>query len=142
MTRVRSALAGAGAAAGWAALEPLDRRLFALDYSDVAMLGKLVTRTRMWPVAGLAVHVANGAAFGLAFEELRRRIDVPPRRLAFALALAESFALFPLAYVVDRKHPARGEPGLAPLFTPRGLAQATVRHAVFGVLLGALAASD
>ena len=59
-------LAGAAAATAWAALEPLDRRLFRSDYSDVALLGKAVTRARLWPVAGLVVHAANGAAFGLA----------------------------------------------------------------------------
>ncbi len=139
MTRARAAIAGAGAAAGWAAVEPLDRRLFAHDYSDVAMLGKLVTRSRLWPVAGIALHAANGASFGLVFEEVRRRTGAPPRRLALALALAENFALFPLAYVVDRKHPARGDAGLAPLFNARGLAQATLRHTVFGALLGRLA---
>jgi hypothetical protein len=125
---------------GWAAIEPLDRRLFALDYSDVAMLGKLITRSRLWPVAGLAVHVANGAAFGVVFDAARRRTGAPPRRLALGLAMAENFALFPLAYAVDRLHPARGEPGVAPLCTGRGLFQATARHALFGVLLGAFAA--
>jgi hypothetical protein len=140
VSRGGAALAGAAAAAGWAALEPLDRRLFALDYSDVAMLGKLVTRSRLWPIAGLALHMANGASFGIAFDELRRRTGAPPRRLALGLALAENFALFPLAYVLDRKHPARGEAGVAPLFTPRGLVQATLRHTMFGALLGTLAA--
>lgn len=140
MTRSRAALAGATAAAAWAALEPIDRRLFGHDYSDVAMLGKLVTRSRLWPVAGLAVHVANGASFGVAFEELRRRTSAEPRRLALALALTENLVLFPLAALIDRKHPARGERGLAPLFTARGFAQATARHAVFGAVLGHLAA--
>ena len=139
MSRKRAALAGGLAAAGWAALEPIDRRLLAHDYSDVAMLGKLVTRSRFWPVAGLAVHVANGAMFGLMFEGVRRRTDAPPRRLALGLALTENVALFPLASLIDRYHPARGEPGLAPLATKRGLAQATVRHALFGTLLGAVA---
>ena len=62
-----------------------------------------------------------------------------PRRVALGLALAENFALFPLAAVVDRLHPARGQRGLAPLFTARGLAQATFRHALFGAVLGRLA---
>jgi len=132
----RSALAGAGAALAWGVIEPLDQRVLRNGYSDVAMLGKLITRTRAWPLAGLTLHAANGALFGLAFEETRRRTTWPARRLALALALAENFALFPLAYLVDRKHPARGEPGLAPLFTPRGLAQETIRHALFGVVLG------
>src|SRR4051794_1617108 len=96
--RRRSALSGAVAALAWGVLEPFDRRLFRNDYSDVAMLGKFVTRTRAWPLAGLSIHMANGALFGLAFEDARRRSTWPPRRLALALALAENFALFPLAY--------------------------------------------
>ncbi|HEY0417793.1 MAG TPA: hypothetical protein VGC78_15540 [Gaiellaceae bacterium] len=126
--------AGALAALAWAAVEPLDRRLFRHDYSDVAMLGKLVTRSRAWPAAGLAVHVANGAAFGAAYRLARRR-GVG----AVQLALLENTALFPLAPLIDRFHPARGSRRLAPLFTARGFAQATARHLVFGAVLGALA---
>jgi hypothetical protein len=139
MSRARAALAGATAAVTWAALEPIDRRLVRHDYSDVAVLGKFVTRSRWWPVAGLALHAANGAAFGLAFDAARRRVRVPPQRLALGMALAEHVTLFPLGAVVDRAHPARGGPGLAPLFSGRAFVQATARHALFGALLGRLA---
>jgi hypothetical protein len=135
----RAAIAGAAAAVAWAAVEPLDRRLFSHDYSDVAALGRAVTRGRLWPVVGLTAHAANGAAFGLAFHEIRIRTGAKPVRLALGLALAEHAALFPLAPLVDRFHPARGQPGLAPLATKRGFAQATFRHAFFGALLGLLA---
>jgi hypothetical protein len=139
VSRLRAAAAGATAATVWAALETLDRRLFACDYSDVAVLGKAVTR-RSWRPVGLALHAANGAAFGLAFDELRRRTGAPPRRLALAAALAEHVTLYPLCYFVDRYHPARGEPGIPPLLrNPRAFAQATLRHAVFGLVLGRLA---
>ena len=135
----RAAAAGAAAATVWAALEPLDRRLLGCDYSDVALLGKAVSR-RHWLVAGLTIHALNGAAFGLAFDAARRRIPVPPRRLALGAALTEHVALYPLSFFVDRYHPARGEPGIPPLLrNPRAFAQATVRHAIFGVVLGRLA---
>ena len=138
--RTRAAAAGAVAATAWGLAEPLDRRLFRCDYSDIALLGKAVTRGRAWPVAGFALHAMNGAVFGLAYHEVRSRVPIPPRRLAFAAALAEHVALYPLAYFVDRYHPARGEPGLPPLLrNPRAFAQAGVRHALFGVLLGRLA---
>jgi hypothetical protein len=137
--RARAAWAGAAAATVWALLEPLDRRIFRWDYSDVALLGKLVTRGPGWRAAGLALHATNGALFGLGFHELRRRLDADPRRLALGLALLENVLLYPLAIVVDRRHPGRGEPGLAPLLSPRAFAQETVRHAVFGVVLGRLA---
>ena len=136
MRRLQPAAAGAGAALLWAALEPLDKRLFAHDYSDVALLGKWVTRSRAWPAAGLALHAANGAVFGLVLEALRRRRDLS----ATTLALVEHVTLFPLGYVVDRTHPARGEPGLAPLFSWCAFGQATVRHALFGATLDLLRA--
>jgi hypothetical protein len=139
VSRPRTALAGAAAALIWGALEPIDMRVFRNDYSDVAVLGKLVTRTRAWPVAGVAFHALNGAVFGIAFDQARRRTSFPPRPLALGLALAEHVALFPLSYLVDRKHPARGERGVGRMANRRGFAQATLRHAVFGAVLGRLA---
>ncbi len=129
---MKPAVAGAVAALIWAALEPVDSRLLRNDYSDVAMLGKLVTRSRAWPLAGLALHAANGAVFGLAYDQVRERVS------ALQLALVESTVLFPFTYVVDRAHPARGQRGLAPSSTPRGFVQETVRHALFGAALGRL----
>ena len=68
-------------------------------------------------------------------------MPVPPRRLAVAMALGEHLALYPLCAVIDRYHPARGEPGIPPLLTnPRAFAQATWRHLLFGTVLGRLAA--
>jgi hypothetical protein len=137
----RAAAAGAAAAVAWGLLEPIDRRLFRCDYSDVALLGKAVTGGPAWPLAGYALHAANGAAFGLAFDAVRRRSGLPARPLALALALAEHVALYPLSYLVDTYHPRRGEPGIPPLRrNGRAFAQATVRHGVFGVVLGRLAA--
>lgn len=138
-SRARAAVAGAAAAALWGLLEPVDRRLFGCDYSDVALVGKAVTRGRCWPLAGFALHAGNGAVFGVVYDEARRRLDVPPRRLALGMALAEHAALWPLTALVDRYHPARGEPGIPPLLrNPRAFAQATWRHTLFGLVLGYL----
>ncbi len=138
-SRVRSALAGAAAAIAWAPLELLDTRLLRCDYSDVAVLGKAVTRGRGWRAVGLALHTANGALFGLSFDAVRRRTRLPARPLTLDLALADHAALYPLCYVVDRYHPARGEPGAPPLLTNRrAFAQATARRAFFGAVLGRL----
>ncbi len=136
----RAAVAGAAAATVWGLLEPLDQRLFRCDYSDIALLGKAVTRGPGWRPLGFAIHAANGAAFGLAYGRLRRSCPADPRRLAVAMAIGEHLVLYPLNAVVDRFHPARGEPGLPPLLSsPRAFAQATWRHLVFGLLLGRLA---
>jgi hypothetical protein len=125
----------------WGLQEPIDQRLLRCDYSDIALLGKAVTPGRHWRTAGFALHAANGALFGLAFEEARRILGVDARKLAFGMAMAEHLALYPLGYFSDRYHPRRGEPGIPTLATnPRAFAQATWRHAVFGVLLGMLGA--
>jgi hypothetical protein len=131
---------GAAAATIWALQEPLDQRAFRCDYSDVAVLGKALTGGRHWRVIGLAAHAANGAVFGMAFHEVRRRVAVPSRRLALGMALAEHLALYPLSWFVDRYHPARGTQGVPPLLrNPRAFAQATWRHLLFGAVLGRLA---
>jgi hypothetical protein len=127
--RSRAAAAGVVAATIWGLQEPIDRRLFGCDYSDVEFLGKAVTRGRGSRAAGFGVHAVNGAIFGLAFNELRKRVPIAPRRLAIAAAVGEHMALYPLFYFIDR-----------PLLTnPRAFAQQTWRHALFGFVLGRLA---
>lgn len=121
--RVRAAVAGAAAAVVWGLQEPLDRRIFGCDHSDVEFLG------RGRRSVGLAVHAGNGALFGVVFDAIRQRVDMDQRRLALGLALAENVALWPSILLVDR--------GL--LTDPRAFAQATYRHTLFGVLLGRLA---
>jgi hypothetical protein len=138
--RLRAASAGAAAATIWGLLEPVDQRIFRCDYSDIALLGKGLTRGPHWRLAGFALHALNGAVFGLVFDAVRRRVAVEPRRLALGLALAEHTCLYPLCYFVDSYHPARGEQGVPPLLTNRrAFAQAMARHAVFGFALARLA---
>ena len=121
--RVRAAAAGAVAALVWGLQEPLDRGVFGCDYSDVLFLGR--GRRSL----GFAVHMANGALFGIAFDAARRRVDVDQRRLALALALGEHVVLWPFISLVDRDL----------VTSPRAFAQATYRHALFGFILGRLA---
>jgi hypothetical protein len=121
--RVRAAAAGSVAATLWGLQEPLDRRVFGCDYSDVLFLG------RGHRSVGFLVHAANGALFGLAFDAVRRRVDVDQRRLAIKLALGEHLALWPFISLVDRSL----------VTSPRAFAQATYRHALFGLVLGRLA---
>jgi hypothetical protein len=137
--RLRAIGAGAVAALVWGALEPLDRRVFRHDYSDIAVLGKAFTQGPGWRPLGFAIHALNGAIFGAVYYEIAKRVSRDPRRLALELALLEHLALFSTGMLVDRHHPARGEPGVATLFSRQAFAQATTRHALFGVVLGALA---
>jgi hypothetical protein len=122
-SRTRAALAGAVAACTWGALEPLDQRLFRSDYSDIRLVGRGDRRL------GFLVHAFNGALFGVAYDSVRQRVDVDQRRLALGMALAENTVLWPLMLVVNRE--------LAE--SPRAFTQSTLRHALFGWLLGRLA---
>jgi hypothetical protein len=130
----RAALAGATAAAAWAAAEPLGRPLHGTSYSDVRLLGRPASRRR-WRLAGTAIHLANGAAAGVLF----RRLGLRGPRAAVAVFQAENLALWPLMAVVDRVHPDRRD-GTWPrlLLNGRVFAYEAVMHAVFGAVLGTL----
>jgi hypothetical protein len=134
---VRGAVAGAVAATVIALEEPLDRRLFDCDYSDVELMGKLVTRGDEWHAVGFALHVQNGAIFGAIYAQLKPFLPGPPVLRGLLAGLVENTALWPGAELIDRYHPARGElPRLAG--NRRAFAQATFRHVLFGIALGLL----
>jgi hypothetical protein len=134
---LRGALAGAAAAAVWAAQSPLDKRVFDCGFDDVELLGKAVTRRPAWRVVGLAIHLQNGAVFGAVYANLAPAVPLPSWSRGPLAALVENFATWPLTAVTDRVHPARAElPKLAG--SGRALAQATWRHLIFGVVLGEL----
>jgi hypothetical protein len=136
---LQAALAGAAAAGAWALVEPLDRRWFRFGYSDVALLGKLVTRGPRWRVAGVVAHVLNGAVAGVVFWALHRRLGGGVFWGAIAFAMIEHVLTYPLTMLTDRFHPARGAPELPPMGrSGRAFAQATFRHLLFGVVLGLL----
>jgi hypothetical protein len=136
---LRGALAGATAASVWALQQPLDKRVFGCSYDDVELLGKVVTRGSAWPVAGLALHVQNGALFGAVYANVipPARARVPGVACGIAAGLAEHVGLWPAGRLTDRFHPARRE---LPRLTGnrRAFWQATWRHLLFGVLLGEL----
>ena len=133
----RGALAGAAAAAVWAAQTPLDKRVFGVAYDDVELLGKAFTRRRAWRAIGLAVHLQNGALFGAVYANVAPSVPLPSWSRGPLAGLIENFATWPLTAVSDRVHPARDDlPKLAG--SGRALAQATWRHLLFGIVLGEL----
>ncbi|MGD1049910.1 MAG: hypothetical protein ABR947_02425 [Solirubrobacteraceae bacterium] len=135
---IRGALAGATAAAVWAAQQPIDKRVFAFPFDDVELLGKAVTRGPRWRAAGTAMHLLNGAAFGVLYANLQPRArSLPPWARGPTAALAEHLASWPATALTDRFHPARDElPALSG--SSRAFAQATWRHLLFGTVLGEL----
>ena len=134
---LRGALAGAAGAAVWAAQQPLDKKVFGVEYDDVELLGKWVTREPAWLPIGLAAHVINGAAFGALYANVAPSLPGPRPARGVLLGLVECFATWPGTRLLDRVHPAAAE--FPPLWgNPRALAQSAWRHALFGLVLGEL----
>ena len=130
---LRGAVAGSAAAAVWGAQEPLDRRVFRVPYSDVELLGTAVTGGR-WRLLGWAAHLFNGGLFG-ALYSLAPSVAGPPWARGLAAGLAEHLATWPSTALVGRLHP-RGSRFPRLWGSHAAFAQATWRHALFGVLLG------
>jgi hypothetical protein len=136
-TSLRGAIAGTVATVVMTLEQPLDKRLFDSEYDDVEILGKLFTRGDHWRPIGFTLHVQNGAFLGVAYARLKPSLPGPPVVRGLLAALIEHVAAWPLTVVFDRYHPARDElPKLAT--NPRAFGQATIRHAVFGIVLGLL----
>ena len=134
---LRGALAGATAAAVWAAQQPLDQRVFGCPYDDVELLGRLVTSGRAAYPVGLAMHLLNGAVFGAAYANVSRALPVPSVLRGPLAGVAEHLATWPGTAVMNRLHPAGEE--LPVLWgSGRAFAQATWRHVLFGTVLGEL----
>ena len=133
----RGALAGAVAAAVWAAQQPLDIKVFGVPYDDTELLGKFVTRGPSWRPIGIAMHVVNGAAFGALYANVAPSVHLPSWARGPLAGLAEHAATWPLTAALPAVHPAASDfPALTT--DPRAFAQATWRHALFGTVLGEL----
>jgi hypothetical protein len=100
----------------------------------VRLLGAPVSRRR-WRLAGTTLHLANGAAAGVAFH----RLGLRGRKAGLGLFLAENAAAWPLMAAVDRWHPDRRSGAWPPLLTNgRVFAYEAAVHALFGAVLGSL----
>ena len=135
---LRGGLAGATAAAVWAAQQPLDQRVFGVRYDDTELLGRWATRSEAaWRPVGLALHVANGAVFGALYATAAPSLPVAPALRGPLAGLAEHLATWPGTAAVPRVHPA-GDRFPRLWGSGRAFAQATWRHLLFGAVLGEL----
>ena len=132
---LRAALAGAVAAGCWAAVEPQLSRMVGGYHRQARLIGGVLAPDGSWWEVGMAVHLANGAAFGVAFDRLGGS-GVARGVLA---AEAENALLWPLVAVLDRIHPDVRSGAWPPLLrNPHAAAQEVLGHAVFGAVLGGL----
>jgi hypothetical protein len=130
---LRGALAGAAAGAIWIAQQPLDKRVFGVDYDDALLLGRLARLDgAAGAIGGTVMHVANGAVFGALYANIAPSLPGPRALRGPAVALAEHLATWTLTPVIDRL-----DLGFPKLWgNGAAFAQATYRHVLFGVLMG------
>jgi hypothetical protein len=135
---LRGAICGAVAAGVWAGEQPVDKALLGSRFDDLELLGRLATRDDDdWLAPGLLLHLQNGAVFGALYSLVGPSLPVPPILRGPAAALTEHLLSWPLVLVVDRFHPARRH--LPRLWgNRRAFTQATIRHLLFGLVLGEL----
>src|SRR5437588_9909238 len=89
-TSFRAGAAGAVATVVMTLEQPLDKRLFDSKYDDIEILGKLVTRGDHWQPIGFALHVQNGAIFGVAYARLKPALPGPPVLRGLLVGLIEN----------------------------------------------------
>jgi hypothetical protein len=131
----RAAAAGVVAAAAWVAVEPALRRSFGGPHRELRLVGRMLAPESAWLPVGVAVHLANGALFGIVFNRLGGR----GVRSAVIAAQVENALLWPAMAAVDRLHPDVRSGVWPPLArNPRVIAQEVAGHAVFGAVLGGL----
>jgi hypothetical protein len=95
--------------------------------------------TRRQASLPLALHLANGAAFGAVFE----RMDGSGIRCAVLAAELENLVLWPAMAIIDRVHPLRRDGTWPPLLlNGRVFAYEVAVHALFGAVLGSLIARE
>ena len=137
--RARAARAGAIASAAYAAEMLGDLRILRYDFNDFTLLGRPFSKNRsVWLPIGAAIHMFNGTALGLVYGWVHQFLRGPGWFRGLCFAQTENLVLWPLMLVVDRFHPARREGQLAAGWSKRAFLVGVLRHAAYGVTLGAL----
>ena len=131
------AVAGVDAAAAFAAVMEVDRRLFKRDTDDLVLLGRFVSAQRTQArAAGLGIHLANGVIlggfYGVALHEV---LPGAPMMRGVIFANAENLILYPLA-LLENYHPAIRDGEIGGYWNGTAFIQEVLRHVVFGAILG------
>lgn len=131
------ALAGLAGGVAFAAVMHADLALTGNRVNDFRLLGQFGPLAARWRLTGPLAHAVNSAALGVCYGVLEPRLPGPGWLRGLLFALGENAALWPLVLLIDRHHPAvrRGE--LASYYRPSAFGWESLRHAAYGLVLGA-----
>jgi|SRR5215217_1980006 len=134
---IAGALAGVAAAVTFATVMEADRRVLGRNTDDLMLLGRFVSpREQTARIVGLGLHLLNGGmlggVYGAAFHEW---LPGAPSFRGALFANAENLTLYPLA-LLENHHPAIRDGQIDRYWNGTAFAQETLRHVVFGLILG------
>ncbi|HEY8284080.1 MAG TPA: hypothetical protein VIJ28_06815 [Chloroflexota bacterium] len=136
----RAVRAGGLAALVYLGVMYVDMAITGSPSDDLLMLGRTVTADpRRARIVGFLAHTGFSITLSLAYASYtRRRLLGPAWARGLTMLMAENTLLWPLTWLVDRRHPAMRAGDLPKLNRPLPMAQQVVRHIAFGVALGLL----
>jgi hypothetical protein len=132
--------AGAGLAAGvaFAAVMKADMALSGRRVDDFQLLAGFGPTRDHWPVAGAIVHGVNSVALGSIYSLISDRLPGAGWQRGLTFAMVENTLLWPVLLVLDRVHPAIQSGELPTYNRPWPFLVENLRHAAYGLVLGAL----
>ena len=136
---IAGAMAGIVGGLAHAAMNEVDRRVLNYNADDLALLGGVFTDdTRVARTIGLGMHLNFAAIFGATYAILLHpKTDDDAMAKGLGFAILEHVSLFPLGKIVDNHHPHVKSGKCDPFFTPTSFVEASLRHIVLGLGLGA-----
>jgi hypothetical protein len=131
-------VSGLAGGAAFAAVMKLDIALSGEPVDDFRLLAAFGPLRGKWRIVGPAIHAANSASLGALFALTSDRLRGPGWRRGLTFALIENTVLWPVIIVLDRVHPAIRSGDLPPYNRLWPFIAENVRHAAFGIALGAV----
>lgn len=136
--RVAGMVAGLAGGVAFAAVMVSDMRLSRQRVDDFQLLAGFGPTRDKWPVVGPLVHIVNSLSLGLLYSFVADRISGPGWLRGLTFALVENTLLWPIIIVLDRVHPAIKSGELPRFNRPWPFIAENLRHAAYGVVLGAV----
>ncbi|HEV2528449.1 MAG TPA: DUF6789 family protein [Thermomicrobiales bacterium] len=136
-----AAISGIVSVVAYTATMEMDRRLTGSRIDDLVLLGRPLVpdRPHLARRVGAIVHLANGAAIGIAYAALAHdRLPGPPWLRGATAVMVENSALYPLMRIGRNVHPAMRDGQLDDYWTWPAFVESIPPHVVYGLLVGPL----